>query len=68
MTKLSQPKLSQEGQQGNGDQDAGEEGRICAETANDPADRPSDCAKDSQINGGEKPLKPHAVILAGDLR
>ena len=56
--------LNRVGQQGNGDHDAGKEGRIYAETANAPADCPSDCANDSHVNNCEKPLKCHAVILA----
>jgi hypothetical protein len=57
-------KLSQEGQQDYRNHAAGKEGCPYAELAKRPADRPSDCAKDSQINGGE--MKLHAVILAAD--
>lgn len=56
--------LSRVRQQGNGDHDAGKEGRIYAETANPPADCPCDCDNDSHDHGREKKL--HAVILAGD--
>jgi hypothetical protein len=51
-------------QQGNGDHDAGKEGRIYAETANAPPDCPCDCDNDSHDHGREKKL--HAVILAAD--
>jgi hypothetical protein len=53
-------------QQGNGDHDAGKEGRIYAETANAPPDCPCDCDNDSHDHGRENKL--HAVILADRAR
>jgi hypothetical protein len=56
--------LNRVGQQGNGDHDAGKEGRIYTKTANAPPDCPCDCDNDSHDHGREKKL--HAVILAAD--